>query len=66
MDNVSLSLTLEHYDRHIPFFDGNVMPDGVDLTVLNMGQTAHGRHGGERHQRMLAGDFDAAELSFAS
>src|SRR5579884_1268399 len=66
MAPVALTLALEHYDRHLPFFDGTVVPEGVDLTVLNVGQVFPGRHGANRHERILAGEFDAGELWLAS
>jgi 4,5-dihydroxyphthalate decarboxylase len=66
MANLPLTIALEHYDRHVPFFEGTVAPEGVDLTVLNVGQSAPGRHGLRRHERMLAGEFDVGELSCSS
>ena len=39
MANVKLTLALSHYDRHMPFLDGTVQPDGIDLTVLMVGQS---------------------------
>jgi 4,5-dihydroxyphthalate decarboxylase len=66
MASVPLTMALEHYDRHIPFFDGSVVPDGVDLTVYDVGQSKPGRHGEGRHERMVAGEFDVAELSLSS
>jgi 4,5-dihydroxyphthalate decarboxylase len=66
MAHLPLTIALEHYDRHVPFFEGTVTPEGVDLTVLNVGQSAPGRHGLRRHERMLAGEFDVGELSCSS
>ncbi len=66
MANVPLTMALEHYDRHIPFFDGSVVPEGVDLTVYDVGQSKPGRHGEQRHERALAGEWDVAELSLSS
>src|SRR5919202_2501260 len=66
MANLPLTIALEHYDRHVPFFDGTVAPEGVALTVLTVGQSAPGRHGLRRHERMLAGEFDVGELSCSS
>ena len=37
MANPKLTMALSHYDRHIPFFDGSVRAEGVDLTVLEVG-----------------------------
>ena len=66
MADLPLTLAIEHYDRHVAFFEGSVAPDGVDLTVLHVAQSAQGRHGSRRHERMLAGEFDVAELSCSS
>ncbi len=66
MASLPLTMALEHYDRHIPFFDGSVAPEGVDLTVYDVGQSKAGRHGERRHERMLAGEWDVAELSLSS
>lgn len=62
-----LVLAIERYDRHFPFFDGTVTaPDGVDLKVLQVGQSVTLRDGTDRHERMLKGDFDVAEFSMSS
>ena len=62
-----LSLALSNYDRHSPLLDGSVTVPGVSLQVLEVGQSDMGRHGTNRHQRMLNGqEFDAAEVSFSS
>ena len=59
-----LTIVLSHYDRHVPFFDGTVQPEGVDLNVLIVGQLDRQRDGEDRHERMLQkGEFDVAELS---
>lgn len=64
---MKLSMALSHYDRHIPFFDGMVILDGADLTVLEVGQSDPLRHGVDRHERMLQkGEFDICELSLSS
>jgi 4,5-dihydroxyphthalate decarboxylase len=58
---------LSHYDRHIPFFDGAVQVDGVNLEVLEVGQSSPLKHGQDRHERMLQkGEFDICELSLSS
>jgi 4,5-dihydroxyphthalate decarboxylase len=60
-------MALSHYDRHIPLFDGSVRADGVDLQVLEVGQSHPLRHGQDRHERMLQhGEFDICELSLSS
>ena len=62
------TLALDRYDRHMPFFDGTVtLPPGLDLAVLQMGQSGSLRDGDRRHERMLTeGAFDAAETSLSS
>ena len=67
MANLRLSLALSHYDRHIPLFDGSVTADGVDLQVLEVGQSSPLKHGQDRHERMLQkSEFDICELSMSS
>lgn len=62
-----LIMALAHYDRHVPFLEGAVSVDNVELTVLDVGQVIPGRHGNDRHERMLQqGEFDVAEVSFSS
>ena len=67
MANLRLTLALSHYDRHIPFFDGSVKAEGVDLQVLEVGQSNPLKHGQDRHERMLQkSEFDICELSLSS
>ena len=67
MANLRLSMALSHYDRHIPLFDGSVQADGVDLQILEVGQSNPLKHGQDRHERMLQkGEFDICELSLSS
>ena len=67
MADIKLTMALDHYDRHVPFFDGSVSAQGIDLTVLNVGQGKSGLHGTDRHERMLQkGEFDICELSLSS
>src|SRR6187399_1710474 len=67
MANLSLTLALSHYDRHVPLFDGSVTAEGVDLQVLEVGQSHPLQHGQDRHERMLQkGEFDICELSLSS
>jgi len=64
-----ISIALDRYDRHLPFFDGTVgLPGGLaGLQVLQVGQHGALRDGTHRHERMLRdGEFDAAETSLAS
>ena len=67
MANPKLTIALSHYDRHVPFFDGTVEPEGFDLNVMIVGQSDRQRDGDERHERMLQkGEFDVAEVSLSS
>lgn len=64
-----ITLAIDRYDRHFPFFDGTVplAPELRDLKVLQVGPTSALRDGDERHERLLRdGEFDAAESSLAS
>jgi 4,5-dihydroxyphthalate decarboxylase len=64
MGNLSLSIALEHYDRHIPWVEGTVKPKGIDPMVMIIGQDGDG---GRRHERMLLHrEFDVCELSLGS
>ena len=64
MSDLRLSMALEHYDRHIPFFDGSVQANGVDLDAMFVTQN---EGGGGRHERMiLHREFDVCELSLGS
>ena len=63
-----ITLAIDCYDRHLPFFDGTLdMTGDPEIHVLQVGQTGHLRDGAARHERMLQnGEFDAAETSLAS
>ncbi|HCH55846.1 MAG TPA: 4,5-dihydroxyphthalate decarboxylase [Rhodospirillaceae bacterium] len=64
-----ISLALDRYDRHLPFFDGTVLLPAAlqNLRVYQVGQHGTLRDGAHRHERMLRdGEFDAAETSLAS
>jgi 4,5-dihydroxyphthalate decarboxylase len=64
---MELTIALERYDRHFPFFDGTVKPrDGVTLKVFQVGQSHPARDGLDRHGRMLKGEFDVAEFSMST
>jgi 4,5-dihydroxyphthalate decarboxylase len=66
-NKLSLTIALERYDRHFPFYDGTVpVPEGIDLKVLQVGQSVTLRDGTDRHGRMLKGEFDVAEFSMSS
>ncbi|HWO40500.1 MAG TPA: 4,5-dihydroxyphthalate decarboxylase [Candidatus Eisenbacteria bacterium] len=67
MANLKLTMAVSHYDRHIPLLDGSARAEGVDLTVLEVGQSEPLKHGADRHERMLNGrEFDICELSLSS
>ena len=67
MAQLKLTMALSHYDRHIPLFDGSVQAEGVDLQVLEVGQSSPLKHGQDRHERMLQkGEFDICELYLSS
>jgi len=63
-----VSIALERYDRHIPFFMGAVEPPpGIDLQALEVGMVPPRRDGVDRHKRALVDlEFDIAEVSLAS
>lgn len=65
---MQITLALDRYDRHLPFFDGTVSKAGAaDLNVLQVGQIYPLRHGNARHERMIHGrEFTAAEFSMSS
>ena len=63
-NELRLAMALEHYDRHMPFIDGSLRPNGLDIQVQFV--TQEGEAGG-RHERMLANrEWDACELSLGS
>ncbi len=67
MTRLALTMALAHYDRHVPFLDGTIKPEGIDLTVLDVGQSSPLRYGENRHERMIRdGEFDVAEVSLSS
>ncbi len=65
---MELSIALELYERHMPFFTGQIeAPNGIDLKVLEIGETLERRHGLDRHHRMLKDlEFDICEMSLGS
>ena len=66
--NRPLSIALDRYDRHVPFFLGQVAaPAGYELKPLEVGMDPPRRDGINRHHRMLVKrEFDIAEVSLAS
>ena len=64
---MELTIALDRYDRHMPFFDGTVrQPDGFALKALQVGQSHPLRDGVDRHGGMLAGKYDIAEFSMST
>ncbi len=68
MAGLEVSIALERYDRHVPFFMGLVTPpDGINLKPLEVGMAPPRRDGIDRHRRMIQGnEFDICEFSFSS
>jgi 4,5-dihydroxyphthalate decarboxylase len=68
MPAAELTIALERYDRHVPFFMGMVQPPpGIALKALEVGMVAPRRDGIDRHRRFLhKGEFDACEMSVSS
>jgi 4,5-dihydroxyphthalate decarboxylase len=68
MTKARLSIALDRYDRHMPFFVGQVgNTDGFELMPLEVGMFPPRRHGVDRHGRMLRDrEFDIAEVSLSS
>lgn len=56
---LSLSYAGHLADRVQDLYDGDVVPDGIDLTFLRLQPY-------QTFPRMLAGDFDTAEMSFST
>ena len=63
-----LTMALERYDRHIPFFLGLVEPpNGIEIEALEVGMVPPRRDGVDRHRRALVDlEFDIAEVSLSS
>jgi 4,5-dihydroxyphthalate decarboxylase len=68
MTELSLTIALERYDRHVPLFMGAVKtPPGLRLRLLEVGMSHPCRDGIARHERFLQqGEFDIAETSLSS
>jgi 4,5-dihydroxyphthalate decarboxylase len=63
MHNLEVSIALGHSDRHVALVDGSVKGAG---RIHFVGQTIQESSGTDRHERILAGEFVAAEMSLAS
>lgn len=68
MATASLTIALDRYDRHFPFFDGTVRaPPGFAYTALQVGQSDVLRDGTDRHGQMIHNRaFDVAEFSMST
>jgi 4,5-dihydroxyphthalate decarboxylase len=67
----TLTIALERYDRHVPFFMGMVNPPaelaGVSFKALEVGMAPPRRDGIDRHRRFWANEeFDICEMSVCS
>lgn len=65
---MELTIALNRYDRHVPFFNGTVTPpDGFSFRPFEVGESTPMRDGDNRHARMMNGlEFDVCEMSFSS
>ncbi len=65
---MELTIALNRYDRHVPFFTGMLAPPrGLTLRPLEVGESAAYRDGGHRHARMINDlEFDIAEMSLST
>src|SRR4051812_36723489 len=63
-----ITIALDRYDRHFPFFDGTVKaPDGFRYKALQVGQSDMLRDGTNRHEDMIHHQkFDVAEFSMST
>ena len=67
-DRLKLSLALDRYDRHFPFFDNTVqVPEGLELEVKQVGQSVTLRDGSDRHGKMIKDQaYDICEFSMST
>ena len=64
---MDITLALDRYDRHFPFFDGSLdQVEGLKIEPFQVDQSANLRDGNDRHERFLKGEFDVAEFSMSS
>ncbi len=65
---MDITIALERYERHVPFFTGEVTPPpGLTIKPLEIGETAMKRDGMDRHRRMLQDlEFDVCEMALGS
>ena len=65
---MQLTIAINRYDRHVPFFNDTVSPPkGITFKSLEVGESSVYRDGTGRHERMLKHHaFDVAEMSLSS
>ena len=65
---MNITIALNRYDRHVPFFNGTVpLPQGLAITPLEVGESTLNRDGTDRHDRGLNHlEFDVVEMSLSS
>ncbi len=59
MNKLKLSIACDMYDHIQPLIDGSVSPKDIDLNIVTV-------VGGDRHDKMIKGEFDLAEFSLGS
>lgn len=67
VEDNTLKIALDRYDRHFPFFDSSVrVPAPLRLEVLQVGQSQNLIHGSRRHERMYESlEFDVCEFGLS-
>ncbi|MDA1323716.1 MAG: 4,5-dihydroxyphthalate decarboxylase [Proteobacteria bacterium] len=65
---MELTIALNRYDRHVPFFNGTVAPPpGITFKPLEIGESVPFRDGTDRHSRLLNDlEFDIGEMGLSS
>ncbi len=68
MGDLNITIAMDRYDRHFPFFDGTVRaPSGLSYTALQVGQSDVLRDGTDRHGEMIHNRrYDVAEFSMST
>jgi 4,5-dihydroxyphthalate decarboxylase len=68
MTDLNITIAMDRYDRHFPFFDGTVKaPPGLSYRALQVGQSDVLRDGTDRHGQMIHDKaFDVAEFSMST
>lgn len=59
MNALSITMATGMHERARPLAEGRIDAEGLELTTIML------KNNGARHERFLAGEFEAAELSFA-